>query len=33
VAAWKFNGERVTPSLIKEHLVYESVQFTTRSYK
>ncbi|ALJ56847.1 Fumarate reductase flavoprotein subunit [Candidatus Xiphinematobacter sp. Idaho Grape] len=33
VAAWKFDGEHVAPSLIKEHLVYESVQFATRSYK
>jgi succinate dehydrogenase / fumarate reductase, flavoprotein subunit len=33
VAAWKFDGEHVAPSLIKEHLVYESVQLATRSYK
>jgi len=33
VAAWNFNGEHVAPSLIKEHLAYESIQPTTRSYK
>lgn len=33
VAAWKFNGECVTPSLLREVLTYTAVQSTTRSYE
>lgn len=33
VAAWKFEGDQTSPSLIKEPLVYEAVHLATRSYK
>ncbi len=33
VAAWKYEGEGVPPTLVKEPLVYEEVKLSTRSYK
>ena len=33
VAAWKYEGDGQTPTLIKEPLVYEEVKLSTRSYK
>ena len=33
VAAWQWAGESATPVRIEEPLVYEEVQFSTRSYK
>ena len=33
VSAWEYQGERKPPALHKEPLVFESVQFSQRSYK
>lgn len=33
VAAWKYEGDGVAPTLVKEPLVYETVKPATRSYK
>ena len=33
VAAWKYEGDGVAPTLVKEPLVYEEVKLATRSYK
>lgn len=33
VGAWKYEGENVPPTVIKEPLVYETVHLATRSYK
>ena len=32
-AAWEFSGEDSLPQLHKEHLVFENVELTQRSYK
>jgi len=33
VGAWKYEGENVPPTVVKEPLVYETVHLATRSYK
>ncbi|GJG88646.1 succinate dehydrogenase flavoprotein subunit [Gemmatimonadetes bacterium T265] len=33
VAAWQYNGEGSTPTVVKEPLAYENVKLATRSYK
>jgi succinate dehydrogenase / fumarate reductase flavoprotein subunit len=33
VAAWVWNGDPSNPDLVKEHLEFENVELTTRSYK
>ncbi len=33
VGAWEYTGDTAAPQLHKEHLEFENVKLTTRSYK
>ena len=33
VAAWQFNGDGSSPNLVKEHLTFDEVKPSQRSYK